>query len=59
MILNMTPLETYKLNINLRDWVKLKKAKMNPLEYMLEYRRADRRVQQSKRILRKHNISFE
>ena len=54
----MTPLETYKLNINLRDWVKLKKAKMNQLEYMLEYRRADRRVQQSKRILRKHNISF-
>lgn len=54
----MKQLKTYRDNIAYRDGLKMMKAKMNPKEYALEYRRADRRVQMSKKTLRANNIDF-
>lgn len=54
----MKQLDTYRNNLDYRDGLRKMKAKMDPMEYLIEYRRADRRVQMSKKTLRNNNIAF-
>ena len=55
---HMKQLDTYQNNLDYREGLRKMKAKMDPIEYLIEYRRADRRVQQSKKTLRSKNIDF-